>query len=277
MGASFSAEALKLRKRPATWVLLLILVAAVALFGYIFNYVFTVNTAQQGVPPEIQEQFLQYLLPGSVLVNVVGSLANFGSALALILGALAVGSEYGWETLKTTLTQKPTRLSVFAGKLAAVAVILLVFTLVVLALGAVSSYLIASAEDASVNWPSFRDWLQAIGAGWLILGTFAAMGIFLATLFRGTALAIGLGLVYLLVLENLFIGLATQSDTVQDIGSILPAKNSLDLSESLGNVPQAFAVPGESVDASQAVLVLIAYTVVFLVVAVILFRQRDMA
>ncbi len=277
MGASFGAETLKLRKRPATWVLLLILVAAVALFGYVFNYIFTVNTSQQGQPPGFQEAVLQYVLPESVLVNVVGSLANFGSALALILGALTVGSEYGWETVKTTLTQKPGRLSIFAGKIAAVAVILLIFVLAVLALGVVSSYLIANAEDATINWPSFGDWLQAIGVGWLILGTFAAMGIFLATLFRGTALAIGLGLVYLLVLENLFIGLATQSDTVQDIGKALPAKNSLDLSESLGNVPQFLAVPGENVDATQAALVLGAYTVVFLVLAVILFRQRDMA
>lgn len=277
MGASFGAETLKLRKRPATWVLLLILVAAVALFGYIFNYIFSVTTSQEGVPPEAQEAFLQYLLPESVLVNVIGSLANFGSALALILGALAVGSEYGWETLKTTLTQKPTRLSIFAGKLAAVAVILLVFVLIVLAIGALVSYLIAASEDAAINWPSFGDWLQAIGAGWLILGTFAALGIFLATLFRGTALAIGLGLVYLLVLENLFISLAPQSETLQDIAQALPVSNSLNLANSLGTLPEAFAATGETVDATQAALVLGAYTVGFIVLAVILFRQRDMA
>ena len=277
MGASFGAEALKLRKRPATWVLLLVLVAAIALFGYIFNYIFSVSGSQQGVPQEAQDAILQYLLPQGLLVNVTSNLANFGVAIALILGSLAVGSEYGWETVKTTLTQKPGRLSVFAGKIAAVAIILLVFTLVTLALAAVSSYFIANAEDATANWPSFGDWLKAIGAGWLILGIFAAMGSFLATLFRGTALAIGLGLVYLLVLESLFISLAPQNDTVESIAKALPGKNALDLANSFGNAPQGFTAPGDTVDATQAALVLGAYTVGFLVLAVVLFRQRDMA
>ena len=37
----------------------------------------------------------------------------FGGVLALMLGVLTLGSEYGWGTLRTLFTQGPGRLRVF--------------------------------------------------------------------------------------------------------------------------------------------------------------------
>lgn len=277
MPGSFSAEILKMRKRPATWVIALIFAAATILFGYIFSYAFIVNAPDgSGLPQQARDGTLQFLLPESLLANVVGTFASFGSALALVLGTLAVGSEYGWDTLKVALTQGPTRLGYFAGKLAALAVVLAVLTGVILALGAATSYTIASMQDAPVNWPSAGEFLKGFAAGWLILTVFAALGVLLAGLFRGTALAIALGLIYLLVLENIFLGLAGQNETIQKIGQYLPAKNSIDLSASFGEAPSAFGVaPGETVEPTQATLTLVVYGGVFLVLAALVFRRRD--
>lgn len=278
MAASFGAEILKLRKRPATWVLMLVFAAATLLFGYLFTYLFIVNApeGQAGLPQEARDGILQFLIPESVLGNVLGTFASFGSALALILGALAMGSEYGWDTFKTILTQRPGRLGFLAGKLLAVGSLLLAITLVILAAGAVASYVIASAEDAAVEWPSLWEIVKGVGAGWLILATFAALGVFLATLFRGTALAIGIGLVYLLVLENLFLGLTSQNETIADIGRGLPAKNSLDLAGAFGQAPPGFGgAPGETVEPATAAITLGVYAVVFLALAVLFFKRRD--
>jgi len=278
VAASFNAELIKLRKRPATWVIGLIFVTATLLFGYLFNYLFLVNApeGQQGLPPEARQGILNSLLPESFLSNVIGTFASFGSALALILGALAMGSEYGWDTFKVSLTQRPGRLGFLAGKLLSVGALLLVVTVAILAVGAGASYAIAVFEDAAVEWPSVLELLRGVGAGWLILATFAMMGVGLATLFRGTALAIGIGLVYLLVLENLFIGLTSQNETVAAIGKRLPAKNSLDLSQYFGQAPQGFgSAPGETVEPAIAVLTLGIYTVAFLALTVLLFKSRD--
>lgn len=278
MASSFGAELMKLRKRPATWVIGLIFVIAALLFGYLLTYLFVVSAPEggAGLPQQAREGILSFLLPESFLPNVIGTFASFGSALALILGALAMGSEYGWDTLKVSLTQRPGRLGFLAGKLLAVGVLLLLVTVVILAFGAVASYVIASLEDAAVEWPSPVEVLKGIGAGWLILAAFAAMGIALAALFRGTALAIGIGLVYLLVLENLFLGITSQNEAIASVGSRLPAKNSLDLSGSFGQAPSAFGgAPGESVEPSIAALTLGIYTVAFLALAVLLFKSRD--
>lgn len=219
---------------------------------------------------------MQYLLPESVVAYVLNTgFDGFGGALALILGALAVGSEYGWETFKVTLTQRPGRLALFSGKVVAVFVILAFITLVIMGVGAGISYAIASLEEAAIQWPSAAESLKGIGAGWLILITFAAFGIFLATLLRSTALSIGLGLIYLLVLENLFLARAPQSDTVEDIGKALPTKNARDLASSFAEVPQGFGAPGEAVDATQAALVLGAYAVGFILLSALLFWRRD--
>ena len=60
----------------------------------------------------------------------------------------ALGSEYGWDTLKTLFTQRPGRLHVFAAKLAALGIVLVPFVLALFAAGAVASLVIAQIEDA---------------------------------------------------------------------------------------------------------------------------------
>ena len=278
MGPSLAVELQKTVRRPAAWVIGLIFVALVALFGYLLSYIFIAGLG--GDPPPEAQQFLPTLYPENFLSQVLGLFSGFGVALTLVLGALAVGSEYGWETFKLVLTQKPGRLSYFSGKLLSLAIVIAVFTLASFAVGAVCSYVVAILQDGAIEWPSLGEILGALGSGWLILATFAAMGLFLATLFRGTALAIGLGLVYLLVLENLFLGFATQSDTVESIGQALPGRNSVDLVASFSEAQPGAAAgatpPGiEAVGAGQASLVLGAYVVVFVALSVLLFRSRD--
>lgn len=277
MGSSFGAELLKLRKRPATWVIGLIFAVAVVLFGYVFTYLFTVNSSGQAAPPQqAVDQILQSLLPGSFLINVLANFTNFGSALALVLGALAVGSEYGWDTFKVSLTQRPGRLQFFAGKLAALAAVVAILNAAMIAIAAVTSYVIASVEDEAVEFPGIGELAEGFAAGWLILLTFATMGFFFATLFRGSALAITLGLVYLLVLETLFIGLSQTSETVADIASYLPYKNSSDLIQHFGELPAIFGgAPGDTVEPSRAAITLGVYTLAFLALSLLLFKRRD--
>lgn len=261
------------------WVIGAILAVAMLFLGYLSTYFFVVNAPEgANLPQAARDAVLQFLLPENVLSNVVGVFAQFGGALALVLGVLAVGSEYGWDTLKVGLTQRPSRLGFFVGKLLALGAALLALTLVLLALGAVTSYLIAAAENAAIDWPSAGEILKGIGAGWLILSAFASIGVFLATLFRGSGLAIGIGLVYLLVLENIFLGLASRSETVDAIGKRLPAKNAVDLSDSFGQLPPGFGgAPGGSVEPGTAALTLGVYAVVFLALSALLFKWRDMA
>jgi hypothetical protein len=46
-------------------------------------------------------QILADVLPGRLVPNTLGGFPMFAGAIALIVGALVAGSEYGWGTLKT--------------------------------------------------------------------------------------------------------------------------------------------------------------------------------
>lgn len=130
MLASFSAELLKLRKRPAAWVLGGVWLTMMVTFAYLLPYF----AAPDGDGPGGRR--ITDLLPAGIIGNTVGGYALFGGALVMILGALVAGSEYGWGSLKTVLTPRPVRLSVFGGAVAALAVILFVAVLISFAVSA---------------------------------------------------------------------------------------------------------------------------------------------
>lgn len=276
MAASFLAETLKLRKRPATWVLGLVWLALVVLFGYVLTYAIFANPPEGAVPPGTDPgAFLESLYPENLLDTVLSGFSSTGGPVALILGALAAGSEYGWGTAKTVLTQRPGRLPVFLGKVLALAGVALVFTLLAFAAGAASSYVIAAVENAPMDWPSPADTLRAVGAGWLIMCVWTALGVFLATLFRGTALAIGLGLVYALVLEGVASSLLARNEDFDPARRFLLSENSNGLTGYFGDAAQTFGAPEPLVDPDRAVLTLAIYAVAFVALAAVFFFRRD--
>lgn len=301
MGSSFTAETLKLRKRPATWILALIWVVIIA-FSYFSTYAFIANAPPAGPPPagpdgeevpaEVQEQMqaeqeafdealLESLYPENLVSNMMtGGVINIGSALLLILGALVLGSEFGWGTFKTSLTQRPGRLGVLFGKLLAFVVALVVFVLLGFATAALCGFIIAQLEGAAVDWPSLTTLAKGLGVGTLIFAVWGAFGFALATLFRGTALAIGLGIAWVLAVENLIAGLAgpnSDNETLETIRKTLPGENSFSLAQSFGSpLPDDFTGGFQPlVEAGQAVWVLAAYTAGFILISALLFWRRD--
>ena len=276
MSGSVAAELLVLRKRASTWILLAIWAALALFFSYVVPYVTYRNDG--GGPLQVD---LADLLPRRLVAGVSGGFPFFGGVFALMLGVLAFGSEYGWGTLRTLFTQRPGRLSVFAAKLIALATALVPFVLVVFLVGALSSYAIAQFEGAEVTWPSAWLLVRALAGGWLIMAVWTALGVLLAVLSRGTALAIGVGILYALVIEGLLSALADQVSVLEPLVEFFVRANAYSLVTGLGvsrddvaeNGPGAFS--GPYVDGEQAVVVLIVYLAAFLLLSGFLLRRRD--
>ena len=280
MRPSFRAEILKLAKWPAMWVLAAVLLVLAQVFGYLIPYVGYRSGGGSGFAAGLTEaQLLADILPANLVGNTLSGFPLFAGALALTIGALATGSEYGWGTLKTSLTQRIGRPSMLLGKLAAVATAILAVVLVVFAMNSLWSGVIAESVGRPADWPSPFDLAGGIAAGWLILGMWTLVGALLGTLFRSTSLAIGLGLVWALAVENLvrgFAGLIGFLDTFQrglpgvNAGSLVASLGAAPLDES-GGTPGVMAV----VDGSQALMVLIAYVVVLVVISGLVLRRQD--
>lgn len=272
MGVSLSAELLKLRKRPAVWVLAGVWLALLLTFGYLLPYL--------GAGPDSggpRGAALVSTLPANLVSNAVAGYALFGGALVMILGALVTGSEYGWGTVKTVLTQRPHRLAVYGGTLAALAVALLGVVLVSFAVSAGASAAIAGAESLPADWPGVTEIVTGIGAGWLILAMWCLLGVLLGTLTRGTALAVGLGLVWALVVENLVRASAAVLDVMATVQQALPGVNAGSLVAALGTGQQDTPGIAAVVGGTQATVVLVAYLAVFALAAGTLWTRRDVA
>jgi ABC-2 type transport system permease protein len=275
MTRSIAAELLVVRNRASTWILLAIWTLLALVFAYIVPYVQYLN-GSTGQP-------LDDLLPQHLVAQLMAAFPFFGGVFALQLGVLAVGSEYGWGTLKTLFTQRPGRLRIFTAKLLGLAATIVPFVLAVYGLGALSSYVIALREGADVAWPSMSLLLRGIGAGWLILAVWAAFGILLAVLSRGTSLAIGIGILYSLVIEGLVSALASEVTVLDRLVEFFLRANGYSLVAALGvsaedvsdRGPGSFS--GPFVSGGQALLVLASYLVVLLAGSGWLLRRRDVA
>jgi ABC-2 type transport system permease protein len=274
-----AAELLKLARRPAAWVLL----AAAAILNQVFAYVVPYLSYTSGDGGGMSdgatpEQLLASTLPDQLVANTIGGFAVFAGALALVLGALMFGGEYGWGTVKTMLTQRAGRGTVLAGQLTALAVAVLGGVLVLYALGAASSALIAWAEDQAMNWPSLVDLAQGIGYGWLILLTWAVLGAALGVTLRGVALPIGLGVVWVLGVENLVSAMADSVfDALEPLRDVLPGVNAGSLINTVIVDRPIEPAPGvtDVVGEGRALLTLAIYVAVAGAIALWTSRRRD--
>ena len=172
---------------------------------------------------------------------------------------------------------------VLGAKLAALGVGLVPFVIVIFIAGAVASSLIAGAEGATIIWPPAWELIRAVAAGWFVLATWAAFGVLLAVVSRGTALAIGLGILYALVIEGLLSALAGEVGWLDTLVEYFLRANAYSLVVAIGvpttalvdNGPGSFF--GPFLGAGQAISVMSAYAICFLVLSAILIRRRDVS
>ena len=224
------------------------------------------NEQTQGLDPLA---VLAGTLPGELVPTSLGGFPVFAGALALILGALAAGSEYGWGTMQTALTQRPTRLAVYGGKLAALAASTLAIVLAIFALNATTAAIIATLESRPLDYPSVATLAEGIGSGWLIMGMWCGLGALLGFAFRGVALPVGLGVVWVLGVENLVSAVADSLLTsLQPLRNLLPGVNA-------GSLVWSLAPGGGAVAGGRATLSLAIYVAAFALLGAYLVRRRD--
>lgn len=269
-----SAELFQLRHRTSTWVLLSLWAAMGLFFGYVLPYLIeTPEGAGSGGA-------LASLMPDRFVSGVISGFPFYGGAIALMLGVLSIGSDFGWGTFKTLFTQWPGRGEVFAAKAGAVAIVLIPFVVVEFAIGAAASSVIAWREGVAVSWPDARTIVEAMLAGWLILAVWSTVGVTLSVVTRGTSLAIGIGIIWALVIEGLLTAFATSISWLSWVNNVMLRSNAYSLVEPLGggsetDGPGAFSGPYVSV--GQALLFLFGWIVAGLGVSAILLRRRDVA
>jgi ABC-2 type transport system permease protein len=278
---AFAGELFKSSKRPAVYVCVISLLAIAATIGYLIPWLIETYPpagSTRALPEGTTFADLKVVLyPMNLVRQTVQQWGLLGGVFALILGVLSQGSEYGWGTIKTLYTQRAGRLQMLFGKIGALAVVILVLVIGLFVVDAMASTLVALIDGKSISFPDATTILKGVAALFLIFGFWALFGFALATLFRQSALAIGIGLAYALVIEGIILGFASQfAGWIKELQQWFPVANTGYLSESFGQpAGRAFQTSAPFADATHAVVVLVAYLVAFVVINAVLLRRRD--
>ena len=285
--SAFRAEWFKAIRRPAVWVLIGILVVVAVGLTYVVVYLVATHAPvapRRGLTAATLATMRASVYPSGYVKRAVSQMGNVGGAFALILGVLMQGSEFGWQTVKTSYLQLPGRLAILGGRLITLGLLVLIMVLALFLLDAVASYSVATMDNTSRSFPPLDEVARAAGASWLILAFWAAFGFGLATLFRQSGMAIGLGLAYGLVIEVLvFALLSGLGDSVKQVHIWFPIANAGYLIQSFGTVAAEGAAGAGTVastpdaDATHAVIVLAAYVIGLVTICGALARRRDVS
>jgi hypothetical protein len=210
---------------------------------------------------------------------LIQGMPMFGGALMMVLGAIVAGNGYGWGTWKTVFTQGPSRRDVVGGSVAALSAFVVVTVLATLLLCFGLSLLVAAVESQSVTWPGVTDLGESVGAGLLVMEMFALVGYLLGTVARGPALAVGLGLVWALVVENLLRGVGQLLGPVEAFTKALPGTGAGSLVGSIVGTGGPDPTPGvlDALTGGQALVSLVAYLVLAPALTGWLVTRRDVA
>jgi ABC-2 type transport system permease protein len=280
--AAARAEWFKVVRRPAVWVTIGLFLALGVGIDYLLTYLVATHppSGSVGTGENSVAALRASLYPASLVPKALSSVSSLGGIFAVILGVLIQGSEYAWATLKTSFTQLPGRLTILAGRLIALASLVALMTVSLFGLDALASWAIASIDDTAAAFPAAADIAKGVGGEWLILTVLATFGFVLATIFKQSAMAIGLGLAYTLVIETIVFALIGQlGQTVNQIHTYFLVASIDYLAQSFGYVPEivGVSVTGRSVDGTHAVVVLCAWIAAFVVAAGLVTHARDVA
>ncbi|ASW56771.1 ABC transporter permease [Plantactinospora sp. KBS50] len=280
MIASFRAELFKMRHRSALWLIVAVWMVLTLVFGYLFPYLsYNGTSGGPGGVPADADAALARALPAGVISAAVQGFPLFAGALALILGVLVTGSEYGWQTLKAVLTQGPRRLSVLAGSFLALQLVIGLIVVATFLTASGGAAVVAAVTSKPAQWPGLVDFVQGFVGGWLIVGMWATLGMVLGILVRGTALAVGVGLVWALAVETLLRLFAPSVSLLDTLQRWLPGTNAGGMAGAIGVATQGAAAdtPGVStvVTGTHAALVLAGYVALSVVVGAAVLQRRD--
>ena len=283
MLASLRAELLVLRKSRVAWALVLTVPLLTLVTTYLFGFV-----DYLGLTPAMYAQFgtpaqnLQGLLPSQFNIQAVNEL--FFTAPFIVLGAVIAGGDWGRGTIKTSLLQGPSRARTFAGQTLAIMAACAISVVLSFALAALASFLIRwyvgrAAVGAAAAFPAAGVVGHTVAAGLLIGIAYGALGIALGTLCRSAAGGVAAALLWYALVDAFLYDLSISAGgAFQHVYNAFPAASVITLTSMFGSPGGgASSATYQPVRPLLATLILLGYTLVFLGLAFLRLRRRDVA
>ncbi|NPA06641.1 MAG: ABC transporter permease subunit [Chloroflexi bacterium] len=279
----FATEWRKLTGRALYWAELGVL--ALLVVGLYTALIVVVQQPASDMPPEALNEIRASLRWPEGVLNAL-SFANggeMGGLFAVILAAAMVAQEYRWRTVHLWLSRGVARPMYLTAKAAMLALAQLGFVLTALLLGGLITGIYTWHSTGGLPWDSLP-W-AALGKGilltWLTLLPYAALAFALAVVTRSTLAAMGVGVGYSVLIENLAVEvLLLASPQTARVARYLPsllAKGVLAGLHQSGQVNVGLAVDADValLNPIHAALLLGLYSLIGFGLALAVFQRQD--
>ncbi len=258
----FKSEWRKLR-RPTLF--LGTMLASAGLTGLVTSLLFLLIDSPQGNSDRgnmISREILQ--LPSGLTIGFSNAAGLLG-IVALCVFAAQTAQEYTYGTLRNLLVRQPRRLQLLLGKYVSMAS----FAIVMVFLAAVVSMSLAFGlsgkakveTDAWVTSDALQEMAKTFGNVLLSVIAFGTVGMILGLLLRSPISAISLGVIWLLIVENILVAVKSS------LGNWMP-----------GNLMSIIAVGGTTdISYTHSITMVSIYLVASTAIVITLFKRRDVS
>ena len=261
-GQVFRAEWRKLRRPTAFLGTMLV---SAGLTGLVTSLLFLLIDSPQGNSDRgnmISREILQ--LPSGLTIGFSNAAGLLG-IVALCVFAAQTAQEYTYGTLRNLLVRQPRRVQLLLGKYVSMAS----FAIVMVILAAVVSMSLAFglsgkakvATDAWITSDALQELAKTFGNVLLSVIAFGTIGMILGLLLRSPISAISLGVIWLLIVENILVAVKSS------LGTWMP-----------GILISTIAVGGtDDISYTHSITMVTIYLVVSTAIVVTLFKRRDVS
>lgn len=213
MRAALAAEYRKLLSTRMWWILLLALAGYLAFIGGVMALSLTVAPQEQGAAPP---------LAGADLAAAVYGLTNaIGYVFPLVIGSLAMTTEFRYRTITQSLLVEPRRGVLLAAKLLATVPLGLLYGVVgTVAVVGVSAPILASAGDGA--FLTDRDVVEVILIGVVVTALWAVIGVAFGSVLTNQVAAIVVILAFTQLVEPIARIALGAFDPTEGVAKFLP-------------------------------------------------------
>ncbi|HEY6204240.1 MAG TPA: ABC transporter permease [Candidatus Limnocylindria bacterium] len=278
------SEVYRLRRRWMPWILLLLIILAGAGF-YVLVYVSAqaqLQAVRSGAIPrqpgaeEAMNEVLREMRPDRIQTFGVSLVSGLGSVMLIVFAASHVGAEFGWGTLRTLLAHGAGRSTFLGAKLLSIALFAVLFMFLGVVAAIVGSYVattIAAADPSGLDLGAIAN---AAARGYYTFLPYLALAALIALWVRSAGAGIAAGLVVYFtegVVAQLLVSLNREFANIVNYGLSrnVSALTRLAVTTSASPDPGFGTLPSQG----QAAIVLTAYIVLFVALALWRLRTRD--
>ena len=193
--ALLSISLLKLVRRPASWVVLAILIGLIVM-------VFIGLAASVGQIEDMGDELQIRLLLAfpNAYTTVLSFILGFGGLLAVVYAAAVIGADWAWGTIRAIVARGESRVRSTLITFLAIVIMLGLGMLLAFTIGAAAAVLAAEAAGVGSAGATDADTLaglpELLARTWLGVSQQAAIGFAIAMLFRSQLAGIGAGLAF---------------------------------------------------------------------------------